>query len=189
MKLNIVTGTPAKGKLLISDPFLQDPGFKRTVVLITEHNEEGTVGFVLNRPVNALMNEALVDFQDFNVPLYMGGPVQPDTLHYIHTVGNLLPGSIKIADNLWWGGSFETLKVLAESKQLDLTKFKFFIGYSGWSPGQLNEELEEKSWVVTDATMQDIYTEKPDLLWRTVLENMGKDYAVLANFPEDPALN
>ena len=189
MELNIKSGKPVKGKLLISEPFLPDPSFKRTVILLVEHNEEGTVGFVLNRPLRANLKEVMPDFPDFNSLLYYGGPVQPDTLHYVHRKGELLDESIAIGNDVYWGGNFEELRALADAGLVEEDDFKFFVGYSGWSPGQLDEEMEAKTWLVADCRMEDVFSKAPDQLWRDVLSNMGKDYKILSNFPEDPNLN
>ena len=182
-------GKPAKGKLLISEPFLLDPGFKRTVVLLTEHNDDGSVGFVLNKPLNVKLNDAITEFPDFEAPIYLGGPVQPDTLHYIHTIGDKLEDSIEVKKGLYWAGDYELLKILIETGQVEPNDFRFFVGYSGWSPGQLEDEMKAKSWIVTNAKAKDVFSKEPEQLWRDVLKKMGKGYAVISNYPEDPNLN
>lgn len=179
---------PAKGRILISDPYMLDPNFKRTVVLLTEHNE-GSIGFVLNKQTDLSINEAMKDFPTFNAPLFYGGPVQPDTLHFIHKLGDVLEGSQKILNGLFWGGNFETLKILVEQKQARPSDFKFFIGYSGWAAGQLERELEENAWLVTDANPEYAFADVPDKLWGDVLKDIGSQYAVMADFPENPSLN
>ncbi len=189
MDLSIKIGIPEKGKFLISEPFLLDPSFKRTVVLLTEHDEEGSVGFVLNRPLDANINDALVDFPDFEAPLYMGGPVQPDTLHYIHRLGDELDNSQEIFEGLYWGGDFEKLKLLIETRHISKNDIRFFIGYSGWDTGQLEDELKWKSWIVAKATMENVFHTNTNQLWKKVLKEMGRNYEVLSNYPEDPRLN
>ena len=180
---------PGTGKLLISEPFLPDPNFKRTVIMLTEHNEEGSVGFILNRQLDMTINDIMDDLPKFNSMLHYGGPVEPDTLHYLHRTGDTLEGSIEITGGVYWGGNFEALKILIETKQVDPSDFQFFIGYSGWGPGQLKHELKEKSWMLTSARKEHCFLENPESLWHNVLKTMGNEYAIIANFPEDPSLN
>ena len=180
---------PGKGKLLISDPFLHDPSFKRSVILLIEHNQEGSVGFILNKPVDIKLNDALEEFPKFDTNLYFGGPVQKDSLYYIHTMGNSIIDSIEIYDGLYWGGNFEALKILIKTNEVKASDLRFFIGYSGWGSDQLDKELKEKSWIVAPSKTEHIMDTNPEKLWNSILKDMGKDYAMLANFPEHPSLN
>lgn len=180
---------PSKGNLLLSEPFLMDPNFKRAVVLLTEHNQEGTIGFILSKQSEIKLYDIMQDFPHFDIPVYYGGPVQKNTLHFIHKLGDMLDGSIKILDGVYWSGNFETLKILVESKQITMDDVRFFIGYSGWSHGQLDEEVKAKSWLITTAEKKFIFHNNPNRLWNSILKNMGKEYAIIANFPEDPSLN
>jgi len=178
-----------QGCLLISEPFLPDQNFKRSVVLMCEHNEEGSAGFVLNDPMGIPLKEVLSDLPVFDTKIYSGGPVQTDTLHFLHTLGDELEDSIRVMEGVYWGGNFETLKILLGSKRIKPDQVKFFLGYSGWSPGQIDDEMEMKSWIITKGVQADVFTEDADELWKTVLRNMGKEYEIVANFPEDPNLN
>ena len=180
---------PEKGKILISEPFLQDLNFKRSIVLLAEHNEEGTVGFILNKPTQVKLNQLLEDFPDFNAPVYFGGPVQINTLQFIHRAGDIIEGTTEIADGLYWGGSFEVLKILIETNRVSPSDFRFFIGYSGWNPGQLDEEMKISSWIVASASLDNLFSDEPDKLWGDILKKMGKKFAILASFPEDPSVN
>jgi len=180
---------PKKGRLLISKPYLHDPYFKRSVVLLTEHSEEGSVGFILNKQVDITINEALDEFPDFNSKLFLGGPVQKDSLYYIHTMGDTISESVEIGKGIYWGGNFEVLKVLIESNNIKESELKFFMGYSGWSSEQLNNELKNDSWLISDINDIDVINSLPEDLWPDILRGMGKEYAVLANFPEHPSLN
>ncbi|OFY66321.1 MAG: hypothetical protein A3H98_02910 [Bacteroidetes bacterium RIFCSPLOWO2_02_FULL_36_8] len=180
---------PQAGKLLLSEPFLEDPNFKRSVILLTEHNENGTVGFILNKPSNYKLNEALQNFPAFDAPLFMGGPVQTDTLHFLHKLGNKLEGSIKIVDDVYWSGDFSTLKILIDVGQINPDQVRFFAGYSGWNPEQLTKEVKENSWIITDARRDYVFPETPEKLWRKILKDMGREFSIIANFPEDPSLN
>src|SRR4051812_7535524 len=135
---------PEKGRLLISEPFLPDPNFERTVVLLCDHNEEGSFGFVLNKPSIVKVSEVMDSIHNLDEIVYVGGPVQQDSLHFIHR--NIkLEGAIEICDGICWGGSFESLVLMAETKQVAAQDIRFFLGYSGWGPGQLETELEEES--------------------------------------------
>jgi putative transcriptional regulator len=187
-KLNF-EATLGLGSLLIAEPFQNDNYFKRAVVLLSEHDNQGTLGFILNKPTDLKVNDAVDDFPTFDAPLYFGGPVNTDLLFYIHTVGKLLEGSLEIIPGVYWGGDYEKLMYLADTKQVSPGQFRFFAGYSGWEPGQLKEEIREKVWIPTKATRQFAFADKPRNLWSEVLRSMGNEFAMLANFPEDPHLN
>lgn len=187
--IHLENARPGKGKLLISEPFMYDPNFKRTVILLSEHSDKGTIGFIINKKLDLKIHEAVDEFPFFNSPVYSGGPVQPDTLHYIHRNGHLIEDSMKVADGIWWGGDFEMLKSLIEKKQVKPEDFRFFVGYSGWGSGQLAEEIKEKSWILTRATESNVFDDNTEKLWKDVLTQMGKEYAVMATFPEDPSMN
>jgi len=174
---------------LVSEPFLPDPNFKRTVVILTEHDEDGSIGFVLNRKTNLLLNDVLEDFPEFPVPLYLGGPVEQNTLHYIHNSKFNIPGSKEVVPGLRWGGDFEIVRELIENHVLQPDDIRFFIGYSGWSPEQLQAELDDKAWILAQANKQLILTDEEEDLWRLVLKRMGNEYSLMANYPEDPRLN
>lgn len=178
-----------QGSLLISEPFLLDSYFKRSVVLIGEHDEHGTVGFILNKPTDVKLNDAVEDFPYFEAPLYFGGPVDTDSLFYIHTIGAKLKGSREIAKGIFWGGDYDQLKFLIDTRQVRENQIRFYAGYSGWEPKQLDTEIKEKSWLLSSATTGFTFFDESKNLWGQVLRSMGNEYAILANFPEDPALN
>lgn len=180
---------PEKGRLLVSEPFLNDPNFKRTIILLTEHNEEGSVGFILNKPTDLRFNDTIEDFPAFDAPVFFGGPVQLNTMQFIHRAGNILEGSIEIKPGLFWGGNYEMLGDLIEAKMVKPEDFRFFIGYSGWGDCQLKDEVGINSWIVSDARIDDIFCNEPDKLWREILKGMGKKFAILASFPENPSVN
>lgn len=180
---------PQKGKLLVSEPFLHDPFFKRSVILLTEHNDDGTVGFILNKPINVKLHDAIDDFPKFDAELYLGGPVQRDSLYYIHTLGETIVESVEIFEGIYWGGNFEVLKVLIESNKVDPSELRFFMGYAGWGSEQLAGELKKQSWIVTNAKIKHIMDTDPTTLWQELLKKQGKDYAMLSSFSEYPSLN
>lgn len=180
---------PQKGRILISEPFLLDNYFKRSIVLITEHSEEGTVGFVLNKPVNMKVNEIMTDFPTVNAFVSLGGPVQTNTLHYIHTLGDIIPGSIKVIENIYWGGDFDVIRRLLESGSLNNENIRFFLGYSGWQSNQLEDELSNNAWVVADIAPEEIMTPMNKFFWNKALNKLGKKFQMWANFPENPQMN
>jgi putative transcriptional regulator len=180
---------PGAGILLIADPFLKDPNFLRTVVLLCDHKDEGSFGFVLNKQIEQTLDELLENFENLPLPVYYGGPVQQDTIHFVHQYPHLIPDACKVSDDIYWGGNFETATALIKNKTISLDKIKFFIGYSGWGNGQLSSELEEKSWLTVSATKNLVFNTKADEVWKGSLKHLGGDYEMMVNFPIDPQLN
>ena len=180
---------PGKGKLLISEPFLLDYYFKRSVVLLAEHNEEGSFGIIMNKPVSAKFNEIVKNFPEFNAQLYLGGPVKSDSLFFIHTLGDRIEGSLEIIDGLYWGGNIEAIKEMITLNILNPADIRFYIGYSGWTANQLDAELKRNSWVVSRAKVEQLLNTQPNKLWSLTLQNLGKEYALWTNFPSDPSMN
>lgn len=181
---------PAAGHLLLSEPFMPDPNFKRTVIMLCEHIEDGgTVGFILNKSLNIQVCDALVDFDIVKNDLFYGGPVAKDTLHYLHRYGDIIEDSLHISDDIYWGGNFEQIGELLKDGTLDPKNIKFFLGYSGWSPGQLDEELTDNAWIVTKAKSNYIFDTGNKELWKKVLNDLGGEYTQIINYPEDPSLN
>ncbi len=181
---------PNKGKLLIAEPSLTgDVSFNRSVVLLAEHNEEGSVGFILNKPleyqISDLVNEILIPFQVYN-----GGPVEQDNLYFIHKVPHLIENSIEISDGIYWGGDFEKTISLINQKVISEDDIRFFLGYSGWSSLQLDEELSSKSWIVVANQYEShIIKKSSDAFWKEKMMELGGDYLLWSNAPENPSLN
>ena len=181
---------PGKGDLLISEPFLPDPNFERTVVLLCENNEDGSIGFILNKPSLVSLGDIFDELKQVPKKLLIGGPVQQDSMHFLHRSIADIEGGTKIGEGIYWGGNFEQLKILMQNNRVDLDDVLYFLGYSGWAPGQLDEELKENSWIVSpDATANQVFDLNPELLWREVLKNMGGKYRMFSNYPTDPRLN
>jgi putative transcriptional regulator len=178
-----------KGRVLISEPFLQDNYFKRSIVLITEHNDEGTIGFVLNKPVDVNINEVIDNFPKINIDVLLGGPVSTNTLHYIHVLGDIIPNSVPVLGNISWGGDFEVVERLIASGNLSNGQIRFFLGYSGWSPNQLEDDLGENAWVVGEMTADEIMMPMSKHFWKKTLKRMGAKYEMWSNFPENPEMN
>jgi len=182
--------SPAAGRLLISEPFMMDPNFKRSVILLTEYSEGGAIGFILNHASEFLLGDILPDLSYSEIPVFMGGPVAGNTLHFIHRCPEKIDGGIEIAAGIFWGGDFETIRELITSYQLNADEIRFFTGYSGWTPKQLDDEIKEDSWIVANELNVDtIFSQSEDTLWREVVIGLGQRYAHIANFPENPALN
>ena len=178
-----------QGRLLIAEPFMNDPYFKRSVVLLTEHKKEGSLGFILNQPLNITINDTLKDFPVFDAPIFMGGPVQTDSLFYIHTQGEIITESEHIIDNLYWSGNFDQLKEMINNQQIFPHEVMFFVGYSGWDFKQINNEVKNNSWIISDLNKFSIADFQQQDFWRTALQKMGSKFSMLSNFPEDPSLN
>ncbi len=186
-----VNDDPSKvheGSILISEPLGRDMFFKKSVVLIVEHNRNGTVGFVLNKPFFLPMKDIFSKLPDIPDNISLGGPVEPNTLHFIHTLGNKFGDSKKLQSNLHWGGDFEQMHMSIKSGLVDLRQIKFFVGYSGWAPGQLNEELKRSQWVISDLSTDKIIN-SPRNLWDECIESLGQRFKPWLHVPEEPAMN
>ncbi len=180
---------PGPGILLIADPFLKDPNFLRTVVLLCEHKEEGSFGFVLNRQYENTLNELIPELEGHELPVYYGGPVQQDSIHFLHQYPDEIPGSVEVLKGVWWGGDFEALADMLKKGQVDSSKIRFYIGYSGWSGGQLDDEMKEKTWLTVKATHKLIFHHNYEEIWKDSLKQLGGDFEMMINFPIDPQLN
>lgn len=179
------------GNILIAEPFMLDSNFRRSVICLCDHSEEeGTVGFILNRRMKVKLAELLegvTSEHDFSI--YYGGPVATDTIHYIHNVGDLLEDSIRVSRGVFWGGNFEKLKFLINSELIKPQNIRFYLGYSGWSPGQLSEELKTGSWLISKIDPNYIFKSVSAMLWKQTLANMGDRYSVIAQMPNTLSLN
>ena len=181
--------TISKGKILIAEPFMVDPNFKRSVVLMCEHEEEGSLGFILNKSLDMKVNELIADFPEIDASVYYGGPVQTDTIHYIHNVGDVLDESMKVMNGVYWGGDFEKLKTLINSELVQPHNIRFFVGYSGWSYGQLKDEFELGSWLTENMDANYLFKIKPKTLWQKVLQDKGDAFSVIAQMPDSSSWN
>ena len=180
---------PATGTILIAEPFLKDPNFMRTVILLCEHQEEGSFGFVLNRAFGSTLEDLMPDVIQLRIPVYYGGPVQQDTLHFLHTCPDEIPGGMEISEGVYWGGDFNVAVDLLEKGDLDPERIRFFIGYSGWTGGQLDNELKEKSWLMASGTRQIIFHNDHREIWKASLKHLGGEYEMMIHFPTDPQHN
>jgi putative transcriptional regulator len=179
---------PKQGSILISEPSLRDFYFRQSVILLAEHNEEGTFGVIINKPIEARLRDIIKGFPGYNLPVYLGGPVKTDSIFFIHTRDDV-EQSMPIMQGLYWGGDLDAIREMLKKKEMSPHEIRFFVGYSGWSPNQLDRELKEKSWVLSQTTVSEVINDHPETLWSTYLKNMGQDYAIWANFPADPTFN
>lgn len=180
---------PQSNSFLIADPFLKDKSFLRSVVYLCLHNQEGSFGFTINKKTDYFLEDLMIDFDSLSIPVYAGGPVGTDTIHFLHQLPHLIPNNQKMNDNLYWGGDFDCVKELITAKKIDLSKIKFFIGYSGWSAGQLANEIEEKSWLTSCADNDIIFNSPDENIWRKSIKLLGPEFIELINYPIDPELN
>jgi putative transcriptional regulator len=174
-----------RGSLLIAAPQLLDPNFRRTVVLVADHGDEGAMGVILNRPSGMTVADAAPDLEPLigpDAPIFAGGPVQPTSGVVLAEVTEadepvfgdvvLVPGLGELADVIDGAGNV-----------------RVFAGYAGWGPGQLDDELGREDWITVPAQATDVFSEEPETLWGSVLERKGGQYALLARMPEDPSQN
>ena len=174
------------GKLLIAHPsLLGDPSFGRSVILMAEHNDERSLGFVVNQPTHYSLNELIPELS-IDMPIYQGGPVDTDRLFYVHTMKDL-PNAQAIGSKLFWGGDLEALQEAILVKKRTPDQLRFFLGYSGWGKGQLRNENTEKSWLLIK-NKYNIF-EKEHQLWGEIMRDMGGEYALYATAPKHPGLN
>lgn len=184
------TNKPTKGNLLIAEPsILGDISFNRSVILLANHTEEGSVGFILNKPLNFTISELLPEVNS-PMKIYNGGPVEQDNLYFIHKVPELIPNSVEISAGIYWGGDFNTVAELLAVDDIKEDEIRFFLGYSGWDSDQLDEELNTNSWIVTENTYEKEIIGKcvPDF-WKEKMIELGGDYILWSNAPENPSNN
>ena len=182
---------PAKGRILISEPFLQNIYFQRAVILLVEHNLNGSMGFVLNKRTNLIVNDFFPEMKFFpNIPIYLGGPVHANHLFFIHALGNeMIPEGVKVLDNLYFDGNFETLKRYIMQGGVVEGKVKFFLGYSGWSENQLNDEIVRDSWLVGTSSVNNMMQAEGDAFWNSSVDALGNRYKAWKNYPVNPDMN
>lgn len=180
---------PEKGKILISEPFLPDSFFNRSIVYLTDHTSEGSVGFILNKKIDLKISSAIMGFEGWEEDLNMGGPVAPDTIHYLHNLGFIIPKSVRIEEDIYWGGDIDSIRGLIKTGQVKDSQIRFFLGYSGWSAGQLERELKENSWVIARVNPEIIMNNRGEDTWKRVLRSLKNKYRRWADFPDSPEMN
>ncbi|MCT4615805.1 MAG: YqgE/AlgH family protein [Marinifilaceae bacterium] len=179
---------PQKGDLIISEPFLKEKYFSRSVILIAQDNENGVVGFILNKLAELKINQIIPAYDDkYNA--FLGGPVENSRFYYIHRLSELIPNSIHIIGDLYWGGDFSVIKELIKEGRLDYDKIKFFVGYSGWKKEQLIEEVEENSWLICKMDNEFNLFLDFENMWKECMSSLGGKYQIWSEFPENPNMN
>jgi putative transcriptional regulator len=177
-----------RSQLLIASPQLGDPNFARSVVLITEHTEEGAMGVILNRPATTTVSEAAPELEELVTPgedVYVGGPVQPSSVIVLAEWEHTNDAEVPVFGSVGFVGAGADPATLAET----VVRARVFAGFAGWSSGQLETELGRDDWILEPAIADDVFTEDPDELWSEVLERKGGQYALVARMPLDPSLN
>jgi putative transcriptional regulator len=177
------------GTILIADPFLKDPNFLRTVIFLCEHKDEGSFGFVLNRQLQYAIGDLINDLNGCDFPVFYGGPVQQNTVHFLHSCPGLITGGEQITNDIFWGGEFDELVALLQKDKLSKTDVRLFLGYSGWGDGQLQSEFNEKTWLTTYSSKKLIFTADTNSIWKNALRQLGGEYEQLIHYPIDPQLN
>ncbi len=179
-----------KGQLLVADPsMIGDYTFTKAVVLVVDHNKGGTVGFIVNKPLDYQLQTFVPEIQK-KFPIYNGGPVEQDTLFYIHRKAEIIPNSIEIGNHLYWGGDFNAISTHINMGSLRAEDIKFFLGYSGWEAEQLHNELNLNSWLIFDQKKDEKMIQINDRnLWSSKIKTLGGDYIFWANSPSNPNLN
>ena len=176
---------PLRGKLLLAGPGLKDPNFERTVVLITEHTEDGAMGLVLNRPSNATVADAVPDLTwvaDAGDPVFIGGPVAPNGVIVLAEWDDPAQAVVRVEPDLGFvPGDIDDASAVRRAR--------VYAGHSGWGPGQLEAELEEEAWIVEAPQREELFSDDPEGLWAAVLRRMGRQFRLLSTMPPDPSLN
>ena len=179
---------PAIGRVLISEPFMDDEHFSRSVIYLCEHNANESYGFILNQVLSATLSELINEIDNKEFSVCYGGPVSSDSLFYFHNLGDKIINSKKIAKNLWTGGDFHQLVDLINNYQIDSSNIRFFLGYSGWSKDQLIKEIADNTWIVSEYDSNKVISLN-DNLWQAILSDKGGKYKVVSNCPKDPTSN
>lgn len=186
----MISVKPKKGNLLVAEPSITgDLSFNRSVVLLADHNVDGSVGFILNKPLKYTLNDLIPEIQG-RFKIYNGGPIEQDNLYFIHNIPHLIPNSIEISNGIYWGGCFESTKDLIKDGNINQNNIRFFLGYSGWDAEQLQEELESNSWIISENGLENkIIGKSATDFWREKIMELGGDYLIWSNAPENPTFN
>ncbi len=186
----MTTMQPKKGDLLFAEPsIIGDASFNRSIVLLAEYTSEGSIGFILNKPLDYTINDLIPEIEaEFKV--FNGGPVEQDNLYFIHKVPELIPNSIEISLGIYWGGDFNVVSDLIANKTISEKNIRFFLGYSGWDTEQLENELKLNSWLVTENIYKsDLIERCCESMWKEKMLELGGEYSIWSNAPENPSFN
>ena len=188
-KIQSNTLNVATGDVLISEPFMNDFHFRRSVILIIDNNEEGSLGVIFNKRLTIPFNEIVQGFPEFKADVYLGGPVETDRIFFIHTIGEMIPDSYKISDGLYWSGNVNALKAMIKMDLIKPHEVRFYVGYAGWDSGQLRNELKANTWLVGKFSSKQLLTTIPGKMWKNFVKQMGKRYMLWDKFPVNPSEN
>ena len=179
-----------KGKILIAEPsIIGDISFNRSIILLVEHGNNGSIGFILNKPMNLNISDLIPEIES-NFKIYNGGPVQQDNLYFIHKISDLIPESIMISEGLYWSGNFEYVLKLIKKGEINKNDIRFFLGYSGWDSNQLNNELNNNTWILSENSHnKNIITAVDEAFWKNKMLDLGGEYSLWSNAPEYPSHN
>lgn len=181
---------PQQGSILISEPFLSDDYFSRSVIYLCDHNENGSFGFVLNKYIETSLSDSIKGFPTIDFKVSMGGPVDTSNLYYLHTFGDSLKNAYPVDENLFIGGDFEEMKSIVTKIPGKAKEIRFFIGYSGWEQGQLQAEMDEKSWIVLNNIPSSvILNTENESLWTDLMKRLGGKFKLMSTFPVNPSDN
>jgi len=186
----MIISQPKKGNLLIAEPsIIGDISFNRSVILLADYNAEGSIGFILNKPLNFKLRD-LIPETDSEFEVHNGGPVEQDNLYFIHQVPNLIPDSVEISNGVFWGGNFESVLQLLDDDKLEKSDIRFFLGYSGWDSSQLETELQSRAWIISENVHKSELIEKcQESFWKEKMIELGGDYTLWSNAPANPSYN
>jgi putative transcriptional regulator len=176
------------GQLLLASPALMDPNFRRAVILVGVHSEEGAMGVVLNRPSEVTVGEAVPQLEQTvaeREPVYVGGPVQPSSIVFLAEFLDPTPAGLLVVGRIGFPAPDAGIEELAEAT----ARRRVFAGYAGWGEGQLDAELDQGDWIAHSAIPDDVFCDEPEDLWSSVLTRMGGSYALIARMPADPSVN
>lgn len=178
------------GLLLIAEPaILGDQSFNRSVILLAEHTNDGSVGFILNKPLKYDIQDLIPEIE-VSFKIYNGGPVEQDSLYFIHNVPEIIPDSIEISNGIYWGGNFEYAKKMINAGKIKKENIRFFLGYTGWGAHQLEDEMMEHSWAITENDYRNkILSKSPINFWKEKMIELGGDHLIWSNAPENPTSN
>lgn len=180
---------PVKGDLLLSEPFLMDENFTRSVILIGEHNEQGSFGLILNQTIDLTLAELMDEFQGQTIRIGIGGPVEQHQLFFIHN-SKEIENAEKISANCFLGGNFEQLVQMVNAGKIDTKNIRFFIGYTGWGEEQLTAEIKDKTWIVMDQPSDfNLFQTDDKTLWKSLLQHLGGIYEKMSHYPINPTDN
>lgn len=180
---------PKSGRVLLSEPFMNEQVFARSVILLIDHNDSGSFGLILNKPLQQNLSTLVNEIENFDDALFLGGPVEYDRLFYIFRGSYPISDAVEFMKGVYIGGNFENIQTLLRDNILQKEDIRFFVGYSGWEGGQLERELKENTWVVSTLSPEEIFTSPYDRLWEIGLEHAGGEYPKWRYLPESPEMN